>query len=253
VNEPRHGMAATLLWWSLAAGLAVALKMHFSAAATSELEWMLRPVALLLRIVAGWSFSRTGAGEWYSLDAGIVLVKACAGINFMTLSFLGWCWLCRPRFHATLRERACEWPVLLACSLALAWGTALVVNALRIVAIVEWQPLLERWLPAEDAHRLLGLAIYVTALNLQVLAFDRRRWRLSLLLACGAYAGLMVGVPLVTGNVAMAPAQYLRHALSSLLVLLPFVLAATVRRRRTHAVRCGFRGSFAGGSTRWRD
>lgn len=161
-------------------------------------------------------------------------MKACAGINFMTLSFLGWCWLCRPRYSARLRERAGEWPILLACSLLLAWGTALVVNSLRILAIVHWQPTLEHWLPSADAHRFLGLAIYVTALNLQVLVFDRRRWRVSLLVACGAYAGLMVGVPLVTGNAASDPSQYLRHVLSSLLVLLPFVLAAMVRQWRSY-------------------
>jgi len=236
VSEQRHGMRATLVWWSLAAGVAVALKVHFSAAATSDLEWMLRPVALLLRLVTGWRFSQTDAGEWYSFDAGIVLVKACAGINFMTLSFLGWCWLCRPRNAARLHERASEWPVLLGCSLLLAWGTALVVNSLRILAIVHWQPTLELWLPAEDAHRLLGLAIYVTALNAQVLAFDRRRWRLSVLVACAGYTALMLGVPLVTGNAMEDIDLYLRNAVTSLLVLLPFVAFASVQRWRSHAV-----------------
>jgi exosortase K len=236
VSEQRHGMRATVVWWSLAAGVAVALKMHFSAAATSDLEWMLRPVAMLLRLVTGWRFSQTDAGEWYSLDAGIVLVKACAGINFMTLSFLGWCWLCRPRYAARLRERVGEWPILLGCSLLLAWGTALVVNSLRIVAIVHWQPALEQWLPAEEAHRFLGLVIYVTALNAQVLMFDRRRWRRSVLVACAGYAALMLGVPLVTGNAIEDIDLYLRNAVTSLLVLLPFVAVASVQRWRSHAV-----------------
>lgn len=234
MNERQQALRATASWWLLATGLAAALKVYFSAAATSELEWMLRPVALLLRIVTGWSFSKAGSGEWYSLEAGIVLVKACAGINFMTLSFLGWCWLCRPRYFAALRQLACEWPVLLASSLVLAWVAALIVNTLRILAIVHWQPALEQWLPPEEAHRFLGLLVYVSALNLQLLVFDRRRWRTALLIGCGAFAGLMLLLPLMTGNAAHDAGQYLRHALSVLLVLLPFVLVATVRRWRSH-------------------
>ncbi len=228
---------SALLWWSLAAGLAAALKAYFSAAAASELEWMLRPVSLLLEVVTGWNFQQSDAGEWYSVEAGIVLVKACAGINFMIMSLLGWCWLSRPRFTARLQGATFEWPLLLGSSLVFAWVASLIVNTLRILAIVHWQPVLERWLPPDDAHRLPGIVIYVTALNLQLLVFDRRRWKHAVLLACSLYVLLMLVLPLITGNATTNTALFLRHALTSLGVLLPFASVAGFRWWRIHASR----------------
>jgi exosortase K len=189
----------TLLWWSLAVGLAAALKWHFSAAEAAEIGWMLRPLALLLRLVTGWHFQRTAAGEWASVDAGVVLVKACAGINFMTLSFLGWCWLARPRGTATASAGGAllEWPALLGGALVLAWLSALGTNLLRIVAIVHGQQLLQELLPPAQAHRLIGIAVFLPALSLQWLLCEPRRPAAALLAACGTYALLLLGVPLV--------------------------------------------------------
>ncbi|MFO1402199.1 MAG: exosortase K [Steroidobacteraceae bacterium] len=187
------------LWWSLAVGLASALKWHFRAAGADDIGWMLQPLALLLRLVAGWHFQRTPAGEWASADAGIVLIKACAGINFMVLSFLGWCWLARPRGAASrgAAPRAAaspllEWPALLGGALVLAWMTALLVNLLRIVAIVHLQRLLQEWLPAEQAHRAVGMAVFLPALGLQWLLCEPQRPGLALLAAGGAQCALLL-------------------------------------------------------------
>lgn len=216
----------TLVWWALTVGLAAALKTYFSAAAASDLDWMLRPLSLLLRLVTGWRFEQNAADEWYSLDAGIILVKACAGINFMILSFLGWCWLVRPPQHLSPRRAAGEWAALLASALVFAWAVTLVVNALRVLAIVHWQPILAQWLPADDAHRLLGIMVYLAALNLQVVLFEPRRWPGAVLLASGSYFVLMVVLPIATGNALADPAQFGRHVVTSLVVLLPPVALA---------------------------
>ena len=227
--ELRQSQPVTLPWWAVAVGLAAALKLHFSAAAASELAWMLRPLTLILRTTAGWHFLLNAAGEWECPDAGIVLVKACAGINFMVLSFLGWCWAMRPRgadqgvqLHASRLYGA------LLVALVAAWATTLFVNAARILAIARWQPMLEHWLPAGDAHRLLGLLAYLPALTLQWWLVDRERPARALLLAGGLYAGLMLGVPLLTGNALANPGAYLRHALFVLAVLAPVALAAAM-------------------------
>ncbi len=225
---------STLLWWSLAVGLAAMLKGYFSVAAASELEWMLRPVSMLLRLVAGWNFQQSPAGEWYSLDAGIVLVKACAGINFMIMSFLGWCWMSRPIGQRPgSRFRLLEWPLLLGSALVFAWVTALIVNTLRILAIVHWQPVLEQWLSPGSAHRMLGLLIYLSALNLQLLLADRRRWRRTVLLTCALYILIMLIVPILTGNAAANPTLYFEHAMTSMVVLLPIAIAACIWRWQT--------------------
>ncbi len=97
----RHG--ATLCWWSIALAIAWALKHHYSVASAAELGWMLRPLARLLQFVSGHDFNQAPGGEWYSASAGIVLIKACAGINFMLMSFLGWCWLAQPAQRAAVR------------------------------------------------------------------------------------------------------------------------------------------------------
>ena len=231
--ERRQRQWPPLAWWPLAVGIAAALKWHFSVAATSELAWMLRPLSLLLRLLAGWHFRPDGDGQWQSIDAGIVLVKACAGINFMVLSLLGWCWMLRPAAggrSATRRRGArlwplVEWPVLLLAALVLAWLTALAVNALRILAVVHLQPLLERvWAPA-DAHRLIGLLVYLPALSVQLVLADRRHWRRAVLAGCGMYAALMLVVPLLTGNARLASPAYWWHAGVMLPVLAAVILA----------------------------
>jgi exosortase K len=202
-----------LLWWSLAVGLAVGLKWHFSAAAASELGWMLHPLALLLRAATGWRFERNADGEWQSIEAGIVLIKACSGINFMVLSFTGWCWLWRP---VPVMAAARPIPLLnylrLGRALACAWATTLTVNALRILAIAHAQPSLERWLQPGDAHRLIGLLIYLPAIGLQWLWMDRGHADRALLRGCGLYAALMLAVPLLTGHAWANPRTYAVHA-----------------------------------------
>lgn len=202
---------------------------------------MLRPLALMVQLASGWRFTPNAAGEWQSLGAGLVLVKACAGINFMILSLLGWCWIVRPgrvrEAGASVRSLRpawtpwLEWPVLMAGALALAWAMALAVNTVRILAIVHWQPALERWLPHEEAHRMLGLLVYLPAFCLQLVVGERRHWRAALLAGCALYAVLMLGVPLVTGNAMANPQVFGSHAVRVLAALLPLLLLATWRRR----------------------
>jgi exosortase K len=235
VAEQQQSHAIALPWWAVAVGVAAALKLHFSAAAASELAWMLRPLTVILRTTAGWHFLVNAAGEWECPDAGIVLVKACAGINFMVLSFLGWCWALRPIAAAQGGPQATNalpsWARLagaLLVALLAAWATALVVNAARILVIVRWQPVLAHWLPAGDAHRLLGLLAYLPALALQGWLVERGRPARALLVACGVYAGLMLGVPLLTGNALADPVAFAHHALFLLAVLVPVLLLAAV-------------------------
>lgn len=213
----------SLLWWSLAVGLAVGLKWHFSTAAASELGWMLHPLSLLLRAATGWRFERNAQGEWQSIDAGIVLIKACAGINFMVLSWLGWCWLWRPVTSApsTPWAASLHYPLRLVRALGCAWSASLAVNALRIVAIVHAQPALERWLPPIDAHRLLGLLTYLPAIGFQWLWMDRGHAGRALLTGCGLYAALMLLAPLLTGHAWADPGTYARHVAFVVAAALP--------------------------------
>jgi len=219
VVEWRQCRRAALLWCALAGAVAVALKYHFSAAAASDLQWMLRPLALLLQAATGWSFLRDAAGNWESRAAGLVLIKACAGVNFMVLSFLGWCWLWRPLRPWPLWQ----WPLRLGGALISAWLLALGVNALRILLILRFQPALEHWFAPPDAHRLLGLLTYLPALCLQGILAERGEPARAALLACGLYALLMLGVPLASGGAAADPRLFAAHAAEALAVLAPLL------------------------------
>lgn len=216
------------MWWALAGVVAVALKYQFSAATAADLQWMLRPLALLLHAVTDWSFVRNQDGDWESLGAGLVLIKTCAGINFMVLSFLGWCWLWRP-----LRPWSpWQWPLRLGGGLACAWLLALGVNALRIVLIVRYQPALEHWFAPATAHRTLGLLTYLPALCLQWLLADRGEPLRAVLFAGGLYAALMLGVPLASGHARGDFMLYGTHAVSVLAVLMALLLAGWTWKRR---------------------
>ncbi|MGH8253652.1 MAG: exosortase K [Steroidobacteraceae bacterium] len=235
--EWRQRRRAALAWCALAGAAAVALKYHFSVAAASDLQWMLHPLALLLRAATGCTFERNTDGAWQSLGAGLVLIKACAGINFMVLSFLGWCWTWRPRARTW---PLWQWPLRLGGALGCAWLLSLGVNALRILMIVRFQPSLEYWLAPADAHRLLGLMTYLPALCLQGLLADREEPALAVLLGCGLYALLMLGLPLASGSAAADPRLYAAHAAEALAVLIP-LLGIAGWRHNCRARR--FRGS----------
>jgi exosortase K len=225
------------LWCVLAGAVAVALKIHFSAAAASELQWMLHPLAWLLQAAMGKAFLRDAAGNWACRAAGLVLVKACAGINFMVLSFAVWCWLLRPR---AVRWPHWHWPARLVAALVCAWLVSLGVNALRIVLVASFQPGLEHWLAAADAHRLIGLLTYLPALCLQGLLAERAEPARAVRLACGLYVALMLAVPLASGAAATNPRLYAAHAAEALMVLAP-LLAFGGWRRNCRAPR--FSGS----------
>jgi exosortase K len=235
----RHG--ATLCWWSIALGVAWALKHHYSVASATELRWMLRPLALLLQFATGREFNQAAGGEWYSAGAGIVLIKACAGINFMLMSFLGWCWLMQPAHRAASGRSqggsVLAWLPLLLPALALAWLTALLVNVLRILLATTLGPALGAWLGEGEAHRLIGLLVYLPALTAQLLLAGRARRGPALVFAAVLYLALMLVTPLLTGAAWQQPRLYVAHALMLLLLVVPLLVWGLRTGRRPQLVR----------------
>ena len=204
---------------------------------------MLQPLSQSLRWVTSWHFLRTAAGDWASTDAGIVLVKACAGINFMTMSFIAWCLRLQPKLQlqsllrvpgpARQRSGLLDLPLRLMAALLLAWLTALAVNTVRIIAVVAWQPTLQQWLAPAAAHRLIGLVIYLCALTLQLLQGQGRRLSDAALVGALIYSTVMLLLPLLSGNAAANLAQYREHALAVLVIALPLAAAGMLSRYGT--------------------
>lgn len=225
--------------WGTALLAAYGLKLHYSRAAAGDLSWILAPTAravgwlrgerLLLNPDAGWV--PVGGGH----IGGYVIAPACAGVNFMivafTVSVLG--------FAHRLRSpgRRAGWWL---GSLAGAWMLTLAVNTLRILAAVELYrrgPILG--LTPEAAHRLLGTVMYLGALWGVCALLDRltSHGRSGLLatavLVPGAYLGMTVVVPLLTGSFRQSGARYLEHAMMvSLVTMILFALLFLARRRR---------------------
>jgi exosortase K len=171
-----------VLRWGLALLLAVGFKAFYSQAETSQLQWLLWPLASLLNGIGTLAFVPTASGEWLDAGHGLVIVKACAGGNFLIASWLGYLWRWRERNFG---------PAMVFKAFAAAWLTTLVANALRILLIAHGQNDFAQLtgLSAADSHRLIGIIVYFGVLSLQLVGAG------TLMIASTLYLGITVLVP----------------------------------------------------------
>lgn len=210
----------SLLWWLAVLAVVVQLKHHYSISTAAELEWMFRPLSLLLEWFSGHEFHRDSNYEWVSERADVRLVKACAGINFMLMSFMVYTWVIRPERYVDTHPLA--WitgQLLLLCAAIVAsWATCLLANSLRIIVAMTVQS--RGWeldaigIDAAQLHRMIGMLIYVPLLSLQMLLGNRSNIGQALAAPVLLYLLLMVVVPLLTGNALQHPALFSKHLLN---------------------------------------
>lgn len=212
-RETLHWQA--LSWWLVVLAVVVALKHHYSIASAAELEWIFRPLSLLLEWFSGHTFHRDSNYEWVSESADVRLVKACAGINFMLMSFMAYAWILRPdRGADSDRWSWVAGRILLLCAaIVAAWTTCLLANCLRIIVAMAVNS------HGAELHRLIGMAIYVPLLSLQLTLGDRGDNRDALAGPALIYLLLMVLVPLLTGNAFRHPTQFFEHLLYVLMLI----------------------------------
>jgi exosortase K len=147
--------------WGWVLLVVLGFKQLYAMAGAGELQWLLWPLATLLNTVSPLSFAPTPAGEWVDAEHGLVIVKTCAGGNFLIASWLGYLW----------RRRVCRVGLAAAlASLGAAWLTTLGANGLRILLIAYGQDagVQTTGLAAADAHRLIGILVYFGVLWMQV-------------------------------------------------------------------------------------
>ena len=199
----------TLSWWLAVLVVVVLLKHHYSIATAADLDWMFRPLSLLLEWFSGHPFHRDGNYEWVSESADVRLVKACAGINFMLMSFMAYTWIIRPdRCTDTDPLSWIAGRLLLLCSAIIAaWITGLLANSLRIIVAMAVNS------HNAELHRLIGMVIYVPLLSLQMSLGNRSDNRGVLAGPVLMYLLLMVVIPLLTGNAFRHPALFIEHLL----------------------------------------
>ncbi|PPD32384.1 MAG: exosortase K [Methylomonas sp.] len=180
--------AKQLGYWLCVAIMLVALKQFYSAATAAQLQWQLYPLVITLEALSDLLFEPTANGEWLDPIHHISLVKACAGINFLIISLLGYCWLWRDRPMPL-------WVLMRA--LVLAWLTALLANSLRILLCIYAQAPLAMLISSTEAasHRLIGIAVYFSCLWIQLSAFDVQRFRQMAVTAALIYLSVTVLMP----------------------------------------------------------
>ncbi len=200
--------------WSVTLLMAFAFKAAYSAAATEQLQWLLWPLVELLNTTGLFHFVPAAGGEWLDAGRGLIVVKACAGGNFLLASWLGWLW----------RWRTQRWgPTLALRAFAAAWLSTLLANAVRIVLIAHGQDDLARFLglSESDSHRLIGISVFFGALLMQF-------WRTGTVLAAPAiYLGVTLLVPLLNAWLFGRSGIDITHALWSMGV--PLVAWAAAR------------------------
>ena len=224
-----------LVWWLVVMAVVVALKHHYSIATAVELEWMFRPLSLLLEWFSGHNFHRDSNHEWVSESANVRLVKACAGINFMLMSFMAYAWTFRPDRggDSALWSWVAGRMLLLCAAIVAAWATCLLANSLRIIVAMA--------VSSHDGelHRLIGMVIYVPLLSLQLALGDRGDHRVALGGPALMYALLMVLVPLLTGNAFRNPALFMQHLLfvsmQIAVMCVLYYLCQDLKRRRNNS------------------
>jgi exosortase K len=232
----------SLLWWLAVLAVVVQLKHYYSTASAAELAWVLRPLAQLLEWFTGHEFHRDNRAEWVSETADVRLVTGCAGINFMLMSFMAYAWVARPQRCAG--TGLLPWIVrrlpLLFAAIAAAWATGLVANSLRIMVAMSLEA--RGWrldavgIGAPELHRLIGMAVYLPVLSVQMMWADRGMSRGAVAASFLLYLLLMVVVPLFTGNAVQHPTLFLEHLLSVSVMMgvtwgICFLLPAVYRRR----------------------
>lgn len=228
---------AELPWacWATALLAAFGLKLAYSRASAGDLGWILTPTARAVGWLRGETLAFSPGAGWVAPAGSYLIAPACAGVNFMilalTVSVLG--------FSHRLRSpgRRLAWWL---ASLAGAYLLTIAVNTLRIVAAVELYrhgPM--AGLTAGQLHRLLGIVIYLGALWGLFLGLDRLtvrrrpgdRSRLAArLLVAGAYLGMTVVVPLLTGH---PGAGYAEHAMMVMMITVMMITLLFLAAEKT--------------------
>ena len=157
MDRAARDRAADVACVAFALAVAWSLKDFYRHARAEDLAWVLAPTRRLVEWWSGASFESESGQGYLSRDRLFAIAPACAGVNFMIVSFLSLvCGLVHTR--RTLRARGA---LVIASALA-AYGVTVVANATRITAAIAFHDLGAScgWLTPARLHEALGVAIY---------------------------------------------------------------------------------------------
>jgi|GEM_PF-13111 len=204
----------------LVVGLCLLIKWHFAGAGAAELDWLLKPVSLLVSAVTGMPFYQAGTAGYLNEGGNVLIAPACSGLNFfIILLAAGGCLVAG---SGGSWRRKSGW---LAAASGLAYAWTLAANTVRIVIAVVLYQYDVNFGPftAERLHRMEGAVVYAVCLCLFALlvsAIAGRRTNVSfptarrLLIPLGCYLLFTVAVPLANGGYAAASSLFVEHVLT---------------------------------------
>jgi exosortase K len=244
-----RGAWRAILAASLVLAGAYALKLAYSKAGASELEWVLGPSCLLARL-GGIPLTKEAGAGWISHEPRMVVGAACAGVNFLIV-----CWLAL--YFSVQRDFASAGGkfLLLVASFAGAYLATLSTNGLRILLAARLYDLdiYAGWVTPGRVHRALGVVLYCSTLfglcrAAELAATRAKRMAAGALLGTASqhqpqtrpslapfywYLAVALGVPLANRAFVRDPAHFLEHAAMTVAVGLAVAGAFRVLLRLT--------------------
>jgi exosortase K len=169
--------------------------------------WILAPSAWLARVVGGIDLVYEQGAGFISHTHHLVVGPACAGVNFLVISFLCLYFSFMRHFSGKVR-----WLVY---SLLFSYGATVAANGLRIfVSAHLWNAdIYGEWITREGMHRLAGIVIYYgSLLALYVAVESRAGARAPTAAPLFWYVGVSLGIPLAGRVVMGGPPGFAGHA-----------------------------------------
>jgi len=210
------------------------LKWFYSTATVDQLRWILWPTTKLVELVTGAQFEFESRAGYMNSEHSFLIAASCAGVNFLITAFV---MLALRKLWKDRNEKT-RWRVI-PIAAVLAFLATIVTNAVRISLALQMlgAQRRNRWLNAEELHRLEGILVYFGFLWLLfVIAdeVDRRRSTRDeqagmadfsrFLFPLAVYYLTTLGVPLVNG--AFRQSEFWEH--SAFVLLTPLLLIAPV-------------------------
>ena len=216
--------AADVALVGLALLLALGVKAFYSRAGASQLAFILAPSCWLAAHLGGLDLVAEQGAGYISHAHRMVVGPACAGVNFLIISFLA---VFLSRRMAGVRDGIRG----LLIAIAAAYVATILTNGLRIILAAHlFQLGGAGWFTPERIHRLAGVLIYCVAVVALCRTLTPGGGSLIVPLAC--YVGVAIGLPLLNG--AGRNRLFVEHALvvtAVSLLVLAAVRAAAARRR----------------------
>jgi exosortase K len=218
----------------IAGAVALGFKLVLARQPVEGLRWLLAPTSWLTSLATGHPFVWEAGVGYSSVTARFSIVTACAGVTFFSVA------LGLLLFHALARPR------LVPLAVGGAFVATVLANTVRLVGCV-WLHV-DHWrlgnLSEAELHRLIGLAVYTSALVMLALLVGGRS-RAGVGLALGWYLAVTLALPFLRGA---AGPDFGAHALWTLVVVVPIgglVMLALRSRPQATAAETRSRGNVS--------